>query len=69
MSMWQSCAALCDSCPAKSECLESAMLNHERFGVWGGVLFDSEGMRRIPLPGVPVGKRRKSLPLQRFPSE
>lgn len=28
--------ALCDECPVKLMCLQSALDNQERFGVWGG---------------------------------
>jgi WhiB family redox-sensing transcriptional regulator len=29
--------ALCDRCPVKFECLEFAVTNNERFGIWGGL--------------------------------
>lgn len=29
-------AAICDKCPVKVPCLEFALDNHERWGVWGG---------------------------------
>jgi len=28
---------ICSRCPVKAECLEYALANDERFGVWGGV--------------------------------
>lgn len=28
--------AVCGSCPVQAECLEWALSNHERLGVWGG---------------------------------
>lgn len=28
--------AICDECPVKRLCLETALSNEERFGVWGG---------------------------------
>lgn len=35
---------VCQGCPVKDECLEWAISNDERFGVWGGV---SERERRV----------------------
>jgi hypothetical protein len=32
----QKAAALCDGCPARTECNQYALVNRERFGVWGG---------------------------------
>jgi len=29
---------LCFSCPIQLECLEYAILNKEKFGIWGGTL-------------------------------
>lgn len=34
---------ICDSCEVRSECLEYALSNDERFGIWGGL---SERERR-----------------------
>lgn len=34
---------VCLSCPVRSECLEYALMNNERFGIWGGL---SERERR-----------------------
>lgn len=28
--------AVCSRCPVRAECLEFAMRNYERFGIWGG---------------------------------
>jgi WhiB family redox-sensing transcriptional regulator len=30
--------ALCFSCPVQTECLQAALDNNERFGIWGGLL-------------------------------
>lgn len=29
--------AICARCPVRAECLETALTNNERFGVWGGL--------------------------------
>ena len=34
---------VCDDCPVRAECLEYALANDERFGIWGGM---SERERR-----------------------
>lgn len=34
---------VCASCEVRTECLESALANDERFGIWGGL---SDGERR-----------------------
>ena len=31
--------SICSSCPIKDECLNIAIENRERYGVWGGVDF------------------------------
>lgn len=28
---------VCRACPVKAECLEMALVNNERYGIWGGV--------------------------------
>jgi WhiB family redox-sensing transcriptional regulator len=33
--------AVCASCPVRAECLDAAIANGERYGVWGG-LTDTE---------------------------
>lgn len=33
--------AVCAGCPVRSECLDTALANDERYGVWGG-LTDTE---------------------------
>ena len=35
--------AICQGCPVREECLEYALANDERFGIWGGL---SERERR-----------------------
>lgn len=37
--------AICRSCTARQECLEYALTNNERFGIWGG-LTESERRSR-----------------------
>lgn len=34
---------ICAACPVRNECLEHALVNDERFGIWGGL---SERERR-----------------------
>lgn len=29
--------AICRECPVRSECLDEAIANNEKFGVWGGL--------------------------------
>lgn len=36
---------VCASCPVRSECLEYALQNDERFGIWGG--FSESERRRL----------------------
>jgi len=36
--------AICNSCPVREECLDEAIANGERFGIWGGM--DQEERRR-----------------------
>lgn len=38
--------AVCEDCPFKTECLETAVANGERFGIWGGVNFGNQRERR-----------------------
>lgn len=43
-------AAICAVCPARKECLDYAINNHERFGFWGGMTYQerkAEANRRI----------------------
>lgn len=40
---------ICADCPVKTECLEVALRNDERFGIWGGL---SERERRRLRPGM-----------------
>jgi Transcription factor WhiB len=43
--------AVCAGCPVRTDCLDYALANSERFGVWGGL---SERERRnLPQPAAP----------------
>jgi WhiB family redox-sensing transcriptional regulator len=46
---------LCRSCPVRSECLEFALDNDERFGIWGGL--SERERRRLARAGGPVLRR------------
>lgn len=37
--------AVCARCPVSAECLEYALANHEKYGVWGGT--SEAGRRRL----------------------
>ena len=34
---------ICQTCPVRSQCLQTAQLSRETTGVWGGVLFQANG--------------------------
>lgn len=51
--------AICRSCAVRQDCLEEALANHERFGVWGG---ESERGRRRILRQRTGGRSRKPKP-------
>jgi WhiB family transcriptional regulator, redox-sensing transcriptional regulator len=36
--------AVCAQCPVRSECLDQAIENDERYGIWGGM---TDGERRV----------------------
>lgn len=40
-------------CPRRTECLKVAMLNHENFGVWGGMTAPERLRLRLRYPGMP----------------
>ena len=33
---------VCNSCPFKRECLDTALANNEKYGIWGGVNFGNK---------------------------
>lgn len=41
---------LCAACAAQVQCLDYALTNDERFGVWGGL--SERERRRLPHPGA-----------------
>lgn len=42
--------AICNRCPVRPDCLEFAMDNGERWGIWGGV--SERGRREIRRPAI-----------------
>lgn len=56
--------AVCAECPVREPCLEEAIANGERFGVWGGLsererrrLRDARGLSRTRSSGSAVAHR------------
>lgn len=43
MKAFKLAAQICQTCPVKSICLQTAMQTPETVGVWGGVLFQLNG--------------------------
>jgi Transcription factor WhiB len=41
--------SICQTCPLKRKCLETAIINNENNGIWGGVFF---GSRREKYPAI-----------------
>ena len=44
------------ACPVKAQCLDYALDNDERFGIWGGL--SERERRRLRPAGAPVARRR-----------
>lgn len=56
--------AICAACPVREECLEYALVNVERHGIWGGMSEKQRvGLRRKLRNG-----NRRTSPLNLFPS-
>ncbi|RAV04456.1 WhiB family transcriptional regulator [Mycolicibacter senuensis] len=53
---------ICRACPVRQECLNHALDNDERFGIWGGL---SERERRKLRPGHTVDAAPAQLPVRR----
>lgn len=49
--------AVCAACPVRDDCLEHALANNERFGLWGG-LSDRERRQLRRGRGLPARERR-----------
>jgi WhiB family redox-sensing transcriptional regulator len=54
---------ICGGCPVRAECLEHALANDERFGVWGGATVAQRDRMvkqtaSIPAPRVPADLKR-----------
>lgn len=52
---------LCSLCPVRTECLESALANGERYGVWGG-LTEDERKRELRNRGERERRRQRRDP-------
>jgi WhiB family redox-sensing transcriptional regulator len=37
---------ICTTCPVKRECLQTALDNNERYGIWGGLTVDERDHHR-----------------------
>lgn len=51
--------ALCSRCPVRADCLDYALTNGERFGVWGGTSERERKRMRVgrgAIPGRPVDR-------------
>ncbi|WP_407672362.1 WhiB family transcriptional regulator [Parafrankia discariae] len=44
---------ICSGCEVRAECLEYALENDERFGIWGGLVQTRPTCSRCPTDGVP----------------
>ena len=55
--------AICNRCPVTAKCLEYALANDERFGIWGGMSErERREMKRARPPAPPVRRGRPSAP-------
>lgn len=53
---WGPARAICGVCIVKQECLDEAIRNEERFGMWGGTTPAERGLAAQPLQHRPVVK-------------
>lgn len=51
---------ICDACPVRRQCLEVALKNHERYGIWGG-LSSRERKALLSTQGTPARRRAGTL--------
>lgn len=60
------CRAICSECPVRQRCLEYAVANEERWGVWGGLTYKERKAQksRMDVSRVPLEFRDHYLQME-----